>query len=186
MFERFTKSARTAVVMAQEEARELGSEQIGVTHLLLGLTWRAEGGLGELFDQTGLTSAVVRAAIGKDDPLGEEDAEALRSIGIDLDAVRESLEATFGEDALDHEPGQTRGSRLGRGFGNHIPFTRDAKKILELSLREAVARKDDHIGAEHVLLGIVRSPADAQEVIEAHVALPELRLRVELILHSAA
>ncbi len=38
----------------------------------------------------------------------------------------------------------------------HIPFTPRAKKVLELSLREALALKVNHIGAEHLLLGILR------------------------------
>jgi ATP-dependent Clp protease ATP-binding subunit ClpC len=41
-------------------------------------------------------------------------------------------------------------------LGSRRPFTPRAKKVLELSLREAVARGDDVIGAEHVLLGLLR------------------------------
>jgi ATP-dependent Clp protease ATP-binding subunit ClpC len=41
-------------------------------------------------------------------------------------------------------------------FGGHIPFTPRAKKVLELSLREALALKHKYIGTEHILLGLVR------------------------------
>jgi len=41
-------------------------------------------------------------------------------------------------------------------FGGHIPFTPRAKKVLELSLREALALKHRYIGTEHILLGLVR------------------------------
>jgi ATP-dependent Clp protease ATP-binding subunit ClpC len=40
--------------------------------------------------------------------------------------------------------------------GGALPFTARAKKALELSLREAIAMGDDHIGSEHVLLGLAR------------------------------
>ncbi|WP_405160443.1 Clp protease [Nocardia sp. NBC_01499] len=166
MFERFTKSARTAIVMAQEDARELRSPTIEVEHVLLGLLSQSEDDLKALLADVGLTHAGVMSTLdvqGKSEPLGEEDAEALRSIGIDLDAVRETLEANFGEDALDRAiPEERRGpfgwGRGGGGNFGHIPFTRDAKKVLELSLREAVARKDKTIESAHVLLGILRAP----------------------------
>jgi ATP-dependent Clp protease ATP-binding subunit ClpA len=50
---------------------------------------------------------------------------------------------------------------VGRGPGTpagHVPFTPDAKKLLELSLREALQLGDEHIGTEHVLLGLTRLP----------------------------
>ncbi|MFI6868055.1 Clp protease N-terminal domain-containing protein [Nocardia sp. NPDC050406] len=165
MFERFDKAAKYAVVGAQEEARELRSPAIGLEHLLLGVLACPDPALTAVLAENGLTAEGVREALARKrggEPLGEEDAAALKSIGIDLDAVRDSLEATFGEDALDRavptEP-QRRGL-FGRGKGNfgHIPFTRESKKALELSLREALARKDDRILAAHILLGILRDP----------------------------
>lgn len=167
MFERFAKAPRYAIVVAQEEARELRSSSIQVEHVLLGLLVAPDEGLREVLAGQGITAEGVRAELGRKrtgEPLGEEDAEALRSIGIDLDAVRESLEATFGEDALERavpaEP-ERRGIFRSRGMGmGHIPFTKDAKKVLELSLREAIARGDDRIEAGHVLLGVLRAPND--------------------------
>ncbi|MGV9675408.1 Clp protease N-terminal domain-containing protein [Nocardia sp. NPDC003482] len=169
MFERFSKAARYAVVIAQEEARQLRSERIDVEHLLLGVAVSPDKALRKTLADNGVTGERIRAALSArriGEPLGEEDAAALRSIGIDLDRVRESLEATFGEDALERAvPGEeSRWGRLslrgGRNFG-HIPFTRDAKKALELSLRETLARGDDRIEAAHVLLGILRAPNPA-------------------------
>lgn len=166
MFERFSRSARLAVVVAQEEARELRSPRIDVEHLLLGLLAQSEQGVPALLaEQAGLTRASVRQALvdeGASAPLGADDAEALRSIGIDLDAVRESLEASFGADALDRaQPPQRRGL-FGRDWtAGHIPFTREAKKVLELSLREALARKDKSIESGHMLLAVLRAPNQA-------------------------
>jgi len=163
MFERFSKAARYAIVVAQEEARELLSPQIDVEHVLLGIAASPDEGVRKVLEDNGITAASIRESLSDrqpDEPLGEEDAAALRSIGIDLDAVRESMAATFGADALDRAvtPEKQRG-RFGFGGGmsfGHIPFTNDAKKTLELSLREALSRSDNHIEAAHVLLGVLR------------------------------
>src|SRR5215472_7670414 len=69
-------------------------------------------------------------------------AQALSSLEISRDAAREQIVEIVGEGA-----GQPSG---------HIPFTPRTKKVLELSLREAQRLGDDHIGTEHILLGLVR------------------------------
>ena len=69
-------------------------------------------------------------------------AKALESLGISLDAVRQQVEEIIGQ-------GQQAPS-------GHIPFTPRAKKVLELSLREALQLGHDHIGTEHILLGLIR------------------------------
>jgi ATP-dependent Clp protease ATP-binding subunit ClpC len=70
-------------------------------------------------------------------------ARALQELEISLDAVREQVEEIIGRGK--HEPA-----------GGHIPFTPRAKKVLELSLREARQLGHDYIGTEHILLGIIR------------------------------
>jgi ATP-dependent Clp protease ATP-binding subunit ClpA len=79
------------------------------------------------------------------------DAAALGTVGIDLDAVRDRVEATFGPGALD-APGAGRG----REPKGHLPFSPRAKKVLELSLREAVALKSKNIADGHIALGLLR------------------------------
>ena len=69
-------------------------------------------------------------------------AEALTAMGIGLDAVREQVEEIIGQ-------GQAAPA-------GHIPFTPRAKKVLELSLREALQLGHNYIGTEHILLGLVR------------------------------
>src|SRR5476651_1121319 len=69
-------------------------------------------------------------------------AKALESLGISLDAVREQVEEIIGQ-------GQQAPS-------GHIPFTPRAKKVLELSLREALQLGHNYIGTEHILLEILR------------------------------
>jgi ATP-dependent Clp protease ATP-binding subunit ClpC len=69
-------------------------------------------------------------------------AEALRALGVSLGEVRRRVEEIIG-----------RGKEQPSG---HIPFTPRAKKVLELSLREALNLGHDYIGTEHILLGLVR------------------------------
>ena len=69
-------------------------------------------------------------------------AKALESLGISLEAVRQQVEEIIGQ-------GQQAPS-------GHIPFTPRAKKVLELSLREALQLGHNYIGTEHILLGLIR------------------------------
>ncbi|GAA3600363.1 ATP-dependent Clp protease ATP-binding subunit [Klugiella xanthotipulae] len=69
-------------------------------------------------------------------------AKALESLGISLDAVREQVTDIIGT-------GQQQPT-------GHIPFTPRAKKVLELSLREALQLGHNYIGTEHILLGLIR------------------------------
>jgi ATP-dependent Clp protease ATP-binding subunit ClpC len=69
-------------------------------------------------------------------------AQALDLLGISLAAVRQQVEEIIG-----------RGQQAPSG---HIPFTPRAKKVLELSLREALQLGHNYIGTEHILLGLIR------------------------------
>ena len=159
MFERFTDRARRAVTDAQVVARRLGHGTIGTEHLLLGLL-QGDGVAARVLGGLGITPAAVErevlAEVGRG-PLGVEDAAALGTIGIDLEEVRRRIEASFGPGALYWRPGRGcgRGRRLPPAKG-HIPFSPRAKKVLELSLREALALKHNYIGSEHILLGLLR------------------------------
>ncbi|MFF5287993.1 ATP-dependent Clp protease ATP-binding subunit [Paractinoplanes globisporus] len=69
-------------------------------------------------------------------------AQALTALGVTLEAARLEVEEVIG---------------AGReATGVHVPFTPDAKNVLELSLREALKLGHNHIGPEHILLGLVR------------------------------
>ncbi len=69
-------------------------------------------------------------------------AKALESLGVSLEGVRQQVEEIIGQ-------GQQAPS-------GHIPFTPRAKKVLELSLREALQLGHNYIGTEHILLGLIR------------------------------
>ncbi len=93
-------------------------------------------------------------------------ASALQSLGISLAAVRQQVEEIVG-----------RGEQPPSG---HIPFTRRAKKVLELSLRESRALGHDYIGTEHILLGLVREGEGvaAQVLVRLGADLNSVRDRV--------
>jgi hypothetical protein len=195
MFERFSKPARYAIVVAQEQAREFRSPTIGTEHLLLGITLCTGTDLRKILAGNGILAEKIQAALGdrrSEEPLGEEDAAALRSIGIDLDSVRETLEATFGEDALERAipadaPSRRRFPLGGSLNFGHIPFTHGAKKALELSLREAISRGDDRIEAGHVLLGIMRAAnPPTQTLLGGEEGIQVLREAVHKLLDQAA
>jgi ATP-dependent Clp protease ATP-binding subunit ClpA len=191
MFERFTRYARVAVVLAQEEARELHTREISPQHLLLGVLQAAGNDLSAVLSGYGLTADAVRArlikASPKTDESFDEDAEALRAIGIDLRAVRDSVARTFGPDAFDDALSRS-GRRRGRQRrSSHIPFNRGAKKSLELAVRETLAHKDNEIGCEHLLLGILRSGDKAAiGLITEHVYTSQLRASILALLDKAA
>jgi ATP-dependent Clp protease ATP-binding subunit ClpA len=193
MFERFTEQARNVVTGAQSEARGLHHRYIGTEHILLALVSESSGIAATVLRDAGVFPEQVRAdvesAVGAPrEPLGPADAEALRAIGIDLDAVREKVEETFGEGALEPPPAEpTRRRGLFRRpqpapaySPGHIPFTPRAKKVLELSLREALRLKHKHIGPEHILLGLLREGEGlaATVLTGAGVSLDDLRTHV--------
>src|ERR1022692_4577305 len=97
-------------------------------------------------------------------------AKAQTLLGIELDTVREHVEEIVGHGA--QEP------------SGHIPFTARAKKVLELSLREALQLDHNYIGTEHILLGLIREGEGAAAQIMTDVAgdLDRVRERVEEML----
>ena len=99
-------------------------------------------------------------------------AKALESLGISLEAVRQQVEEIIGQ-------GQQAPS-------GHIPFTRRAKKVLELSLREALQLGHNYIGTEHILLGLIREGdgVAAQVLVKLGADLNRVRQQVIRLLHG--
>ncbi|MDZ4264525.1 MAG: Clp protease N-terminal domain-containing protein [Mycobacterium sp.] len=183
MFERFSRSARVAVVLAQEAARELHAEEIRPEHLLVGALQSAGLELSAVLAGYGVTPGGVRERLAADDPF-DDDAEALRSIGIDLHEVRANIDRTFGADAYDNA-GRRSGGRGRRR--SHLSFTRSAKKTLELALREAIAHKHNWIGCEHIVLGVLRGgDPTAVALITEHVDAARLREGIDALFDAAA
>jgi ATP-dependent Clp protease ATP-binding subunit ClpC len=77
--------------------------------------------------------------------IGGVAAKTLESLGLGLETVRQRVEAVVG-----------RGEQAPSGQSGHIPFTPEAKEVLQESLREAVGLGHRYIGTEHILLGLIR------------------------------
>lgn len=204
MFERFAPNARTVVVHTQEHARRLGHNFIGCEHLLLAIV-STDHPASAVLREHGVTpqhveeEIVRQAGPGVGSRLfGTLNRDALASIGIDLDTVRATIEASFGPEALARAdravhrdsppsrlhprravpPGLVRHWRRRRHTGRtlrtaptppptalyqtagarptgHIPFTPRAKESLANAVREARTRHDNHIGIEHLTLGLL-------------------------------
>ncbi|MCD2195453.1 ATPase [Actinomycetospora endophytica] len=159
MFERFTQPARAVVVLAQEHARMLGAEEVGSIHMLVGAC-ETDGPAATLLAAHGITGDDARTAARTAGAASRlPDAEALADLGIDLDEIRRRVEETFGPGAL--EGTRAAGRRARRRAWGHLRFTADAKKTLELALREAIRRGDGHVGTEHLLLGFLHPQTGA-------------------------
>ena len=93
-------------------------------------------------------------------------AKALESLGISLETVRQQVEGIIGQ-------GQQAPS-------GHIPFTPRAKKVLELSLREALQLGHNYIGTEHILLGLIHEGhgVAAQVLVRLGAGLDRVRQQV--------
>jgi ATP-dependent Clp protease ATP-binding subunit ClpA len=139
MFGRFTDEARRVLDLALDEARTLNSNRVGTEHILLGLVQERDGIA----------------------------AEALDSVGISLDAVRQQIEQITGQGHEAPAP-------------SHQQYTLRAKRALDMSRREALQLGHHHIGTEHILLGLLREgegPA-AQVLIELGADLKLVRQQV--------
>ncbi len=93
-------------------------------------------------------------------------SKALESLGISLESVREQVQEIIGQ-----------GQQAPTG---HIPFTPRAKKVLELSLREALQLGHNYIGTEHILLGLIREGEGvaAQVLVKLGADLSRVRQQV--------
>jgi hypothetical protein len=185
-FTRYNRDARVAVALAQEVASAQGTGVITVEHLLLGVLEYPGRHLWSVLRGFGLNADVVRDRLPRPESSAgksfEDDAEALRPIGIDLRAVRDAIDRTFGAGTYD-SASPTRGRRS-RG---QATFTKPAKKVLALSRREALAHKDNAIGCEHIMLGILRGGDKfTLGLITEHVDTTQLRAAVIGLLDEAA
>lgn len=110
-------NARLAVFMARREAAGRGDSVVGTEHLLLGMLQQGEGGA----------------------------CEALKDVGVTLQAARLQADLFFPSDFADVEPGR-------------LPLSKAARSALERSTREVVTRGEDKLESAHLLLALLRDP----------------------------
>lgn len=185
VFERFTTQARSVVTLAQQEARKLGRSNIGTQHLLLGILGAPDTMGTRALEALGIREGDMREDVRRLDRdrsiFSDDDADALRSVGIDLDEVRRTVEQTFGSGALE------RGAMAGaRSWAGHVPLTPGSKKALELALREAIHLGHQSIGTEHLLLGLVRDDGCSAARILAARGADRERVRTAVLREIAA
>lgn len=180
MSDQFGPALRETVVDAQRQARRLGHTAIGGEHLLLALA-RSWTPAGAVLREQGVTPERVEAQITRLLPgaarqnrdqrtAGPIDAEALATIGIDLDAVRAQVERAFGPGALtlpvrcNRRPAWSRlrrpGRRASRGnhpprLRGHLPLTNRAKQMIECARRDAREQQAITPSAEHLTLAVI-------------------------------
>lgn len=144
-FAHWTSRARNALALAQEEALHLSHPYIGTEHLLLGLVRGGEGVAGTV----------------------------LRSLGVELDQVRQAVETRIG-----------LGEQVVRG---EMRLTSRAKQVLELAVLEARHLHHDYLGTEHLLLGMLQEGKGiGVEVLTSFdVSVQQVRAKTLEILYEA-
>jgi ATP-dependent Clp protease ATP-binding subunit ClpA len=153
MFERFSSQARQVVAAARQEALDRNHARIGTEDLLVALLTVDDAGAAAILTEAGVSAERVRAVVAASSADGRAafdagDAQALASLGIDLEAVLARMKEQFGAEP---EPASTRAWRSTSRLTPH------AKKALQVALREAIWLKDRSIGSEHLLLGLLRA-----------------------------
>jgi ATP-dependent Clp protease ATP-binding subunit ClpA len=159
IFNRFARGARACVEAAVEEARTLGHDSVGDEDLLLGIL-RADGGVAA--DALSSLGVNLKAAREESEKMT---AEALAYVGISLEDIR-------------REAGDNLDMRIPEG--RRIPFSPAAKKALEGALAAAMRLRDNRIGAEHVLLGILNNADGTAVRMLARMGVPSVVLQERL------
>ncbi|NNN35241.1 peptidase [Streptomyces sp. S3(2020)] len=168
MFERFTKDARAVVQTSVAHAERTGAATVGAEHLLLALLDREASRASFALASLGLAGdrkESVRRSLAESRRragLSQAEADALAGLGIDVAEIVARVEEAHGVGAMS-------GDRKDKSWwSGRRTFGRDAKDVLERSLRTAVARRDRHVGDEHLLLALTVRPGVPGEVLADH------------------
>jgi ATP-dependent Clp protease ATP-binding subunit ClpA len=186
MIRTLAPETRQLVIDAQGEAHRLRHGFLGSEHFLLAAAG-THSTAGAVLRQHGLTTAAVRASLLKLVLGGgpQLDEAALADIGIDLDAVRSRVEATFGAGALDRRPIRTRLWRLRRSarttHSGHLPPTLRAKACLERAEHEAAGRGHDRIDVEDLVLALMATTGGLWQRVVADVGADAGVIRADLL-----
>ncbi|MEV5337789.1 Clp protease N-terminal domain-containing protein [Streptomyces sp. NPDC052676] len=178
MFERFTKDAREVVKGAVAHAGRESARTVDAGHLLLALLDREASrgsfvlaALGADSRRESVTGALAEAR--RRAGLSQAETEALAGLGIDVGEIVARVEEVHGAGAMSGSPKEKAWWGSGRPS-----FGREAKEVLEKSLRIALARRDKSIGDHHILLALTARPGVAAEVLADHGVTYESAVRV--------
>ena len=161
-----------------DTALSFGHDYIGTEHLLLGLAGVPEGLAAAVLAEVGLTVGRIRQEVtrlpGRPGSAASAPAEALASIGIDVNEIRRRADASFGS---------------GRFVFPRPAYTPRAKDALIRSLREAETLGDEDIDTQHLLLGLL-AETEAEDEGRAVITLRALgadpaRLRAQVLDRAA-
>jgi ATP-dependent Clp protease ATP-binding subunit ClpA len=166
VWDRFDPDAREVMRLADLERRELGHPGLADEHILLALLRHGTGPAAALLHAHGLDLGTARAellAVGPTLGPNADPAAALRSVGVDIDQIRQRLEATFGSGAL--RAAERRVRRRPRWRGGHprpdpLCVYLLAKRALHLAGDHAAERGDPHVTPQHLLYGLLRDAQD--------------------------
>jgi ATP-dependent Clp protease ATP-binding subunit ClpA len=192
---RITGEGRLVVTLAGEQARRLGHGFLGCEHLLYGLA-SVDSEAGTVLRARGITPqryeeefvnlvGLHRSSAGgaATDPF---DREALAAIGIDMDAVRERVEAVFGSGALTRTDNHRARRRFGRPRrawipSGHLPLTRRAKKCLGRALRHEQVRHSRHLVPDEIALALLATNRGVVPRILSALGTSAADLRAEIL-----
>ena len=170
MFERFDTPARRVLTIAQQEAQAFRHDAIATEHLLLGVAAQADEWAAIVLARRGLTAARIRREIERivgrgavEQAVPGIDAAALATLGIDLEEIRRRVEATFGPGALDARTVGRRGCD-----DRSLPFTPQAKKALELGVRECREQGHELIAPHDIALGLLTAGGVGTQILTEH------------------
>jgi ATP-dependent Clp protease ATP-binding subunit ClpA len=163
--DRFTDQARRALALARQEADGLGQRYLGPEHVVLGVLRDGTSAAAQVLRGRGLELEAARAELGRLAERGvvagprPSDAELLGALGIDLDAVRQSTEETFGSRALAQATREaTRARRRGIARVPRTPLEGPPLLIgrtLQFAGERADALGQATVGPELLLVGVL-------------------------------
>lgn len=150
IFVGYRKDALRTVEVARLEAEALEHNYVGTEHLLLALTVEDFGIASNVLRESGITEPALKKQVVRelDDPsegFTESDADALATVGIDLDEVRSRVEQTFGAFALDSPPPCPTGT----------PITDKALQAMRATPQHARQLGHRKVAPEHLLLALM-------------------------------
>jgi ATP-dependent Clp protease ATP-binding subunit ClpA len=165
VFERFTEQAHRVLDLAREEAERSGHRYLGPEHVLLGVLAERHSPAGRALQARGMELAAARTALLRLARRGvvpaprPSDADLLATLGVDLEAVRQTTEQTFGARALGEATWRVTRRRGWRG--ERVLWTPlcgpplVAKRALHLASQQASALGHQQVRPEHLLLGVL-------------------------------